>query len=95
MFHNCTSLKEIELPYTITEIGNGAFSGCKNLREISLPRGVRKIGDDYGNVVSAVGGCFQGCTSLKEVKLPKELVYLGAYSFNGCINLEAVEINKK
>lgn len=95
LFHNCTSLKEIELPYTITEIGNGAFSGCKNLREISLPRGVRKIGDDYGNVVSAVGGCFQGCTSLKEVKLPKELVYLGAYSFNGCINLEAVEINKK
>ena len=67
----------------------------QNLREISLPRGVRKIGDDYGNVVSAVGGCFQGCTSLKEVKLPKELVYLGAYSFNGCINLEAVEINKK
>lgn len=95
LFHNCTSLKEIELPYTITEIGNGAFSGCKNLKEISLPRGVRKIGDDYGNVVSAVGGCFQGCTSLKEVKLPKELVYLGAYSFNGCINLEAVEINKK
>ena len=95
LFHNCTSLKEIELPYTITEIGNGAFSGCKNLKEISLPRGVRKIGDDYGNVVSAVGGCFQGCTSLKEVKLPKELVYLGAYSFNGCINLESVEINKK
>lgn len=29
LFHNCTSLKEIELPYTITEIGNGAFLGAK------------------------------------------------------------------
>ena len=95
LFHNCTSIKEIELPYTITEIGNGVFSGCKNLKEINLPRGVRKIGDEYGNVVSGVGGCFRGCTSLKEIRLPKELVYLGAYSFNGCTNLETVEINKK
>ncbi len=95
LFHNCASLKEIDLPYTITEIGNGTFSGCENLKEINLPRGVRKIGDNYGNVVSGVGGCFQGCISLKEIRLPKELVYLGAYSFNGCTNLETVEINKK
>ena len=56
-FHECSSLKSIELPSTstVTEIGNYAFRGCSNLREVTLNEGLQKIGD----------GAFYGCSSLK------------------------------
>ena len=29
-FYNCSSLSDITIPSSITEIGDGAFSGCSN-----------------------------------------------------------------
>lgn len=43
-FSNCTVLKKIELPYSLTEIGSYAFMGCKNLTQITIPYNVKKIG---------------------------------------------------
>ena len=44
-FQNCTSLKSITIPSTVTEIGNDAFRDCSNLREVILNDGLQKIGD--------------------------------------------------
>lgn len=35
-FNDCTNLTSIEIPVSVTEIGNGAFNGCMNLNEIHL-----------------------------------------------------------
>ena len=35
-FYNCDTLTAVQIPATVTKIGNLAFSGCKNLMQISV-----------------------------------------------------------
>mmetsp|Transcript_1431 Transcript_1431/g.3927 ORF Transcript_1431/g.3927 Transcript_1431/m.3927 type:complete len:546 (-) Transcript_1431:800-2437(-) len=44
-----TSLRGIHLPDTVTEIGDGAFSGCTALTHLRLPRGRRRRSRHQGN----------------------------------------------
>ena len=53
-FDGYSFVKSIELPDTITTIGNGAFYGCRNLSTINL-KNVETIGDE----------AFYGCTNLE------------------------------
>lgn len=39
-FRDCTDLKKIELPDSVTNVDFMAFGGCKNLKSISLPENV-------------------------------------------------------
>jgi len=48
------SLKRVVLPETVTEIGEGAFSGRDVLEQLNLPAGVKTIGAD----------AFSGCSNL-------------------------------
>ena len=57
-FNNCTDLKSISIPNTISEIGSEAFYNCNGLGSIVIPANVEKI----------VGYAFWGCTNLKELK---------------------------
>lgn len=41
-----TALESIELPSSITSIGNEAFAYCKNLRHFNIPETVTDIGED-------------------------------------------------
>ena len=69
----CTSLKNITLPESVTEIGNMAFVICSSLTNITIPESVTEIGI----------GAFEWCTSLKKISLPKK-VKLGNNVFLGC-----------
>ena len=62
-FYNCTNLKNVALPNSLTRIDNNAFQGCKSLEEIKIPEGVTAIGDN----------AFADCTNLKKVYLPDSL----------------------
>ena len=63
--------------YSVTEIGQSAFSGCSKLESISIPASVTKIGGDTGQgTVSGANpnrypskytSVFKGCSSLKEI----------------------------
>ncbi len=46
LFDNCTGLKSIEIPGTVTEIGDHAFNHCSNLESITIPASVTSIGAD-------------------------------------------------
>lgn len=63
MFHGCTSLTEVIIPSSVTEIGFSAFKGCVSLTKIIIPKSITTIGHD----------AFHGCTSLTEVTFEGDL----------------------
>lgn len=80
-FEGC-GLTSIEIPDSVTEIGNYAFANCTNLSVVKIPDSVTKIG------VNA----FAGCVELSEVTMPSGLTEIGISTFNGCVNLTGITI---
>ncbi|MBP5418819.1 MAG: leucine-rich repeat domain-containing protein, partial [Bacteroidales bacterium] len=42
----CSSLSSINIPESVTSIGDAAFSGCSSLTSINIPESVTSIGDE-------------------------------------------------
>ena len=61
LFGNCSSLKQIDIPNSVTRIGEDAFNGCASLTEIIIPDGVTSIGE----------AAFANCNNLEYVKIGK------------------------
>ena len=76
-FSGCSSLTEINLPASLTSIGESAFYDCSSLTEIHLPANLTSIGEH----------AFNGCTSLTEIHLPASLTSIGGYAFDQCTSL--------
>ncbi len=55
-FSGCSNLTTIEIPESVTEIGDWAFMGCSKLTGVVLPEGLKILGS----------GAFTGCESLIE-----------------------------
>lgn len=81
LFLNCTSLKTVKLPNTLTMI-YGAFDNCASLEEIDLSQ----------TAITQMQGTFSDCSSLKTVKLPKTLTDMGN-AFAGCTSLEDADLS--
>ena len=45
-FYGCSSLNQIVIPYSVTEIVNIAFGNCTGLKSVTIPRSVTYIGDN-------------------------------------------------
>ena len=97
----------VEIPNTVTAIGEGAFGSNTSVKEVIIPDSVESIGNNAFNncrslskvtiadSVTDIGiSAFEGCSSLKEVNLPKELVKFGERAFANCKELENIEIPK-
>ena len=56
-FYNCTSLASIEIPDSVTSIGENAFYNCDSLTRIEIPDSVTSIGEK----------AFYSCGSLVEI----------------------------
>ncbi len=82
VFYKMASLKEIELPSTLTHIQISAFEDCTGLERIALPEGVTEIEREV----------FNGCSALYDVKLPANLRKLGASAFLDCISLGKIAL---
>ena len=67
-------LTSIQLPDSLQEIGDYAFSNCDELKSIVLPVSLETIGD----------WAFSDCTSLGEVQLSNGLQHIGDYCFDDC-----------
>ncbi|MGI6033384.1 MAG: leucine-rich repeat protein [Coriobacteriales bacterium] len=75
------SLKEVELPEGLVEIGERAFVGCA-LETVTLPSTVRRIDER----------AFSNCHKLKSIELNDGLEEIGDLAFSGCENLQAARI---
>ncbi len=82
LYLNGNSLSEINIPYGVKKIGDGAFCGYDNLTSITIPDSVTSIG--YS--------AFQYCENLESVTLGKGVTDIGNYAFD-CPKLKKVYWN--
>ncbi len=82
VFKDCTSLKLVNIPDTVTEIGDSAFENCRVLEKINIPDSVSKIG------IRA----FANCKSLVDVNISRSVTEIGKSAFGGCSSLITVTI---
>ncbi|KAK8895355.1 hypothetical protein M9Y10_023817 [Tritrichomonas musculus] len=100
-----SSLKQIIIPSSVTEIGNSAFRGCSLLTQITIPSSVTKIGEYtfYGcssltqisipSSVTKIGNvAFGGCSSLTQILIPSSVTEIERYAFGGCSSLTQISI---
>lgn len=78
MLRNCTSLRSVKLPKTVSSLGNDFFAGCTALEQIVLPDSVTEIGSNL----------FNGCTALTDVTLSTNLQAIPEHTFYGCVSLQ-------
>jgi len=74
--------RETIIPNSVTNIGEGAFSGCKNLTSITIPESVTSIGSS----------AFSDCSGLTSVTIPNCVTSIGAYAFHRCSGLTSVTV---
>ncbi len=75
-------VKFINIPSTVTRIGERAFLHCSVLERISIPSRVTEIGAE----------AFKGCGKLKDVSISPGVTRIGAGAFEFCTGLERVDI---
>ena len=92
--------------YSVTSIGDEAFSHCRDLSTVSIPLSVTSIGNGafigctslysvtiIGNSVTSIGNsAFNGCTNLTSITIPNSVTSIGNSAFNGCTRLTSITI---
>lgn len=81
-FHECSSLKEINIPNSINVIGGSVFAGCKFLEKVNLPNSINIIYSDT----------FSRCSSLAHIDIPESVKEIGSCAFSYCSSLVHVDI---
>lgn len=72
--------RSVEIPNTVTSIGEKAFAGCSMLQEINIPESVTVIGEK----------AFENCMSLSSIIIPASVKSIGKDAFKGCEYLLAI-----
>ncbi len=106
VFANCTSLKYVNIPSSVTEIKAGAFQNCKNLVEVKFEdsSSLRTIGGGHNMYTKTSAGstsyyiarygAFAFCTSLREIEIPSSVETIEECAFIGCTNLSSVNFEQ-
>ena len=91
--------------YSVTSIGDWAFSYCTGLTSITIPNSVTSIGNytffgcsgltsvTIPNSVTSIGDfAFYDCCSLTSITIPNSVTSIGNGAFSGCSGLTSITI---
>ncbi len=73
---------EVNIPSSVTTIGEYAFHHCEGLTTVTIPNTVTTIED----------GAFSSCNGLTTVTIPSSVTTIGTNAFNSCESLTTVTI---
>ena len=76
------SVEYNSVTYSVTSIGDRAFSWCSGLTSVTIPNSVTSIGD-YA---------FDGCSGLTSVTIGNSVISIGEFAFYECTGLTSVTI---
>ena len=92
-FKNCTELKSVSLPSTLTKIGNSygvpPFSGCHSLESIEIAEGNEVYASDGNCIMRKADNTL--VLGLKASKIPSYTEHIGRFAFQGAA-LESVAL---
>ena len=104
-FALCKFLTNINIPNSVTTIGEGAFLGDKSLTSITIPSSITTIGEgafawcksltsiNIPNRVKTIEkGAFMWCQSLTNTNIPNSVTTIGEGAFSDCDSLTSINI---
>lgn len=104
-FQYC-DITSIDLPNSITYIGEFAFRDCRNITSITLPSSVSSIGyaaflyctelisvNIPENITVINMHTFAQCGKLTSITIPSKVTSIGTYAFSSCFSLATVNIH--
>lgn len=71
--------------YSVTSIGESAFSDCKDLTSINIPNSVTSVGS-YA---------FKGCSGLTNINIPNSVTSISSRAFSGCSGLTSIIVSEE
>ncbi|MBQ9428132.1 MAG: leucine-rich repeat domain-containing protein [Clostridia bacterium] len=107
IFSGCGAIGNIEIPSSVTSIGDGAFAWCGNLKSIMIPSSVTSIGSGAfadcdrlmsvtfaeGSQCTSIGnGAFWGCSELTSITIPSSVMSIEESVFGECSSLTSFAI---
>ena len=81
IFYGCTSLRIVNIPSTITSIGESAFRGCINLISLTMSEGIITIKPQ----------AFQNC-NIATITIPSSVTSIGYQAFMNLSRLTSITI---
>ena len=92
VFLECRYITSVEIPSTVTEMGNWVFAGCTSLTSINVAE--ENTVYDSRNESNAIiekksNKLIYGC---KNTKIPESVTAIGSNAFYQCSSLESIEI---
>ena len=82
-FYFCDRLSSINIPSSVTSIGNFAFYTCSSLSSITIPNSVTSIGNRV----------FDECFSLSSITIPSSVISIGKDVFRSCNSLSSIIVD--
>ncbi|MDE7208510.1 MAG: leucine-rich repeat protein [Clostridia bacterium] len=89
-FYECSSLKSIEIPSSVTNISTSAFIGCRGIVRIAVsPNNAKYKGEGDCIIEKATNVLIVGCLT---TKIPDYVTGIGQNAFRECSSLESITI---